>query len=68
MDEFKTIPRVSFSIEPGDGTGNSIKDAYVRNDRGLCARKDCGKPLSSSGIKWGIQQKLCVEHEKELSK
>ncbi len=55
-----------WTIEPGDGTGCSLQDAKVRNDRGICAYLDCGQPLSPSGTSWGLMQKLCVQHEESL--
>jgi len=40
-------------LEPCDGTGSSLKDAKIRNSRGVCAIQDCGKPMNRSRV-WAI--------------
>jgi len=44
----KYITSPSFDIEPGDGTGSSLKDARIRNDKNLCAMTNCGNSLEEN--------------------
>jgi hypothetical protein len=60
--------QMKWTIEPGDGTGCSIQDAYVRNEKGICSILNCGKAIAENAISYGLLQKLChdceVEHKK----
>jgi hypothetical protein len=60
------LPKQSWKLEPGDGTGNSIADAMVRNDQGICGHLGCGKPLPEGAIGSMAYGKLCEEHQKEI--
>jgi hypothetical protein len=55
----------SFNIEPGDGTGSSLKDARIRNNNGICAITNCGKPCLDSCISGVLL--FCKTHRKTLN-
>lgn len=57
--------KVNWSLEPGDGTGNSIQDAHVRNEKGICSILGCSKNTKDDAISYGLMQKLCPECEIE---
>lgn len=47
------ILQPNIKLEPCDGTGTSLKDAKIRNSRGLCAIQGCGKPVNRKNV-WAI--------------
>jgi len=53
-----------WKMEPGDGTGKSIADAMIRNEKGLCAI--CDNTILPESICYGIFCKLCPICEKEI--
>lgn len=53
-------------MEPGDGTGCSLQDAKVRNEKGLCAIQGCGK-VCDGGYGF-LNVKLCNPHSDEIKK
>jgi hypothetical protein len=40
------ILQPNWETQPGDGTGSSIADGKVRNQKGICAIQGCGKPMN----------------------
>ena len=58
------IPK--FNIEPGDGTGNSIADAQVRNSKGICIVQDCNKLMIQEDDYYYFCGFLCEEHKKSI--
>jgi len=57
-----------WKMEPGDGTGCSIADAMVRNERGLCSIQGCNNPITSDAISYGLFCKMCPDCENELTR
>ena len=60
----KSLLKTTFRLEPGDGSGCSIKDAVVRNERGVCAMLECGKSITDDAVSYGLIQKLCPDCER----
>ena len=54
------------NLESGDGTGCSIADAIARNENGICAFLNCGKPIQPDAVQHGLFQKLCPDCEKAV--
>jgi len=61
--------KTKWQMEPGDGTGSSIADARIRNEKGICALKDCNKKINKRSHTLKIfDVKICLTCHNKVQK